>query len=71
VTEDSAPLSPIIMPNSSISIPTLTITSTKETLGTTEGISPAGSGATGLVDNAGSTNLKVLLYFLCVNYFIF
>jgi hypothetical protein len=69
VTEDSAPLSPIIMPNSSI--PTLTITSTKETLGTTEGILPAGSGATGLVDNAGSTNLKVLLYFLCVNYLIF
>ena len=57
VTEDSAPLSPIVLPNSSISM--TTTTSTQGTLGAAEEISSASSAVTGPVDNASSTNSQV------------
>jgi hypothetical protein len=58
MAEESAPLSPIILPGSSISMST--IAGTKETLSAAERISPASSGAAGLVGNVGSTNSNAL-----------
>ena len=55
--EESAPLSPIILPDSLILMSTIT---SKETLSAAEGISPASYGAAGLVDNVNPTNSKAL-----------